>query len=57
MSKVRVQCKGSGRKVSAGVNAKRASCPWCHRQQDLTGKGRIRKHMVLTTTAKMRRGA
>lgn len=46
MSKVMVQCAGTGMQVNAGLNAKRAPCPRCHRTQDLTSAGRIRRHDV-----------
>lgn len=50
-----IQCPGSGRAVASGF-AKRFSCPSCRRQQDVTSAGRIRKHMKLTTKARLRKG-
>lgn len=47
---------GSGRDSGASFNAKRARCPACGREKDLTGAGKIKKHMRLTTTAKLRKG-
>lgn len=55
MSRVRVQCKGSGQPSLAGINAKRAMCRFCHRMQDVASNGNIRKHMRTTTTAQLRR--
>lgn len=42
--KVNVQCPGSGMSANAGVNAKRAVCPRCHRQQNVANNGNIRRH-------------
>lgn len=42
MSKMKVQCKGSGRSI-AGF-AKRGQCPACGLMQDVNSNGRIRKH-------------
>jgi hypothetical protein len=42
--KVNVQCSGSGMHANAGINAKRATCPRCHRQQDVASNGNIRRH-------------
>jgi hypothetical protein len=41
---MKVQCKGSGKQIAASLNAKRGTCPSCHRQQDLTGAGKVRRH-------------
>lgn len=43
MSLMKVQCKGSGMHVATGF-AKRAMCPICHRQKDLTSAGKLRRH-------------
>jgi hypothetical protein len=55
MSKVKVQCKGSGLHVGASLNATRAVCPICHRMRDLTGAGKIKRHDKITTKSKLKR--
>lgn len=52
---MRVACKGSGTQLSAGFNAKRGTCPSCGEQQDLTGAGKIRKHMRVVTKQQLRK--
>lgn len=54
MSRVQVQCKGSGLSVGGGVNATRALCPICHRMRDLTGAGKIKRHDRLATKSKLK---
>lgn len=54
MTQVKVQCKGSGQKLNAGMNAKRGLCPYCRKMQDLRPDGRIRKHLVFTKTRKLK---
>ena len=55
MSMIRVQCKGSGQAAAgASFNTKRAVCPRCNHLQDVRPDGKLRKHMVLTTTRKVR---
>jgi hypothetical protein len=54
MSIVRVQCKGSGQNAKASLNAKRATCPWCHRQQDVASNGNLRKHMRMARTRNLK---
>jgi len=56
MSKVKVQCKGSGQPALAGLNTKRAQCKHCQQMEDVRPDGKFRKHMRLTTTAKLRKG-
>lgn len=56
MSKVKVQCKGSGQPALAGLNAKRAQCNSCATTQDVRSDGKFRRHDRLTTTAKLRKG-
>lgn len=56
MSKISVQCKGSGQPANAGINAKRAFCGVCSKAVDVRGDGKIRKHMRLTTTSALKRG-
>lgn len=56
MSKVKVQCKGSGQAALAGLNTKRAQCGHCSTLQDVRGDGKFRRHDRLTTTAKLRKG-
>lgn len=55
MSKIKVQCKGSGQAALAGLNTKRALCPSCHTTQTVRGDGKFRRHDRLTTTAKLRK--
>ena len=55
MSKVKVQCKGSGKALFVSLNAKRGTCPSCGRVQDLTGKGRVRKHDRIMSKSRLRR--
>ena len=54
MSILKVQCKGSGQASGAGFNAKRARCPSCNRMQDVRSDGKIRKHMRITRTRKLK---
>ena len=54
MSKVVVQCKGSGRMIVGGF-AKRAVCPACHRMQDRASNGRIRKHTRILSKSQLRK--
>jgi hypothetical protein len=51
---VHVQCPGSGKPANAGVNGKRATCPNCHRQQDVAGNGNIRRHNAWRSKKVMR---
>lgn len=44
MPKMKVQCKGSGKQIAASLNAKRGTCPSCHRQQNITPAGKVRRH-------------
>ena len=54
MTQVKVQCKGSGQKLNAGMNAKRGLCPYCRKMQDLRPDGRLRKHLVFTKTKRLK---
>jgi transposase-like protein len=42
--KVNVQCPGSGMKAATVIGGKRATCPRCHRQQNVASNGNIRRH-------------
>jgi hypothetical protein len=55
MTKLSVQCQGSGKKANASLNTKRFTCPSCHRAQDVNSNGRIRKHNRLMTKSQLRR--
>jgi hypothetical protein len=52
---MQVQCKGSGKQMSAGLNATRALCPNCSTTKDLTNTGRLKKHMRFVTKRQLRR--
>jgi len=54
MSKLRVQCSGSGRSVSNGF-AKRALCPACGTMQDATANSRLRKHLRVMNKRDLKR--
>ena len=57
MSMIKVQCRGSGKAVTgASFNTKRAICGYCNHMQDVRPDGKFRKHMVVTTTRKVRQG-
>jgi hypothetical protein len=54
---IKVQCRGSGKAVTgASFNTKRAICGYCNHMQDVRPDGKFRKHMVVTTTRKVRQG-
>jgi hypothetical protein len=55
MSIIKVQCRGSGQAANAGMNAKRALCSYCHHMQDVRPDGKLRKHMQVTRTRRLRR--
>lgn len=54
MSIVKIQCKGSGQRSGAGVNAKRAMCLHCHHMQDVRSDGKFRKHKRVTRTRRLK---
>lgn len=56
MSRVQVQCTGSGQAAGVGFNAKRARCQRCGKQVDVASNGNLRKHLRTTTTARLRQG-
>lgn len=49
-----VQCKGSGRNANVSFNANRAICPVCSTTKDLTGAGKLKKHMRQVTSKQLR---
>lgn len=55
MSIKSVQCKGSGQTIAGVGFTKRGVCPVCHRTQDLTSDGKLRKHSRLVRTAQLKR--
>lgn len=55
MSKISVQCKGSGQRAKAGISAKKTHCHWCAKWVEVASNGNLRKHKRETTTAKLRK--
>lgn len=55
MPRMKVQCSGSGRQIPTGLNTKRGACPRCHRQQNVTPAGRIRRHDRILPKRKVRK--
>lgn len=55
MSKLQVQCKGSGKTLPVGVNAKRGFCATCGKAVDVTSTRKARKHTRIVSKSQLKR--
>lgn len=57
MTMMNVQCKGSGQAPRNMTTNKKAQCPYCQKAVEVApSNGRLRKHTIRTTKAKLRAG-
>lgn len=54
MTAMTVQCKGSGSSPRTFTTNKKAMCGHCQKSVEVSSTGKLRKHMVRTTKARLR---